>query len=119
MLTRQGSSKEDILEKNIRTLMEIIDDTNENNKMGMIFFADFQKAFDSLSHKFIIKCLKHLNFGNSLIQWVSLFYKDAKSCITNNSHLSNFFNVKKGVRQGCPLSAYIFILCIETIVTQN
>ncbi len=95
--------------------MEIIDETNEYNKPGIVFFADFRKAFDSINHKFIITCLKHFNFGDSLIQWVSLFYKDSKSRIINNGNFSEFFNVKKGVRQGCPLSAYIFILCIEIL----
>ncbi len=87
--------------------MEIIEQTNDNNLPGLIFFADFQKAFDSLDHAFIITCLKKLNCGESLIKWISLFYKDAKSCISNNGYLSDFFNVKRGVRQGCPLSAYI------------
>ncbi len=51
---------------------------------------------------YILKTLNKLNFGESLIQWISLFYKDAKSCITNNGHMSDFFTVSKGVRQGCP-----------------
>ena len=34
---------------------------------------------------------KHFNFGNSLIRWIKLFYTDAKSCVPNNGHMSNFF----------------------------
>lgn len=114
-VNQTGFIKGRYIGENVRTIIELIEETNENNKPGLIFFADFQKAFDSLNHKFIMKCLSHLNFGESLIQWVSLFYNDGKSCISNNGHLSEFFNVKKGVRQGCPLSAYIFILCIELL----
>ena len=57
------------------------------------------------------KCLEHFNFGNQLINWVKLFYNDAKSCISNNGNLSDFFNIQRGVRQGCPLSPYLFIIC--------
>lgn len=65
-----GFIKSRYIGENVRTLVELIDETNENNNPGLIFFADFQKAFTSLNHKFIIKCLKHLNCGESLIQWI-------------------------------------------------
>ena len=60
-------------------------------------------------------CLKHFNFGEDFIKWIDLFYSDAKSCVTNNGCLSNFFPIKRGVCQGCPLSPYLFIICIELL----
>jgi len=57
--------------------------------------------------------LKMYGFGEILISWIKILYKHPKCRIVNNNFLSNFFNVKKGVRQGNPLSPTIFILCIE------
>ena len=54
-----------------------------------------------------------MNFGESLIQWVKLFYTDINSLIINNGFFSNSFNIERGVRQGCPLSSSLFIICIE------
>ena len=101
--------------ENVRTIIEAMEQTEHNNEPGLIFFSDFHKAFDSLDHMFMFKTLRKLNFSDSLIQWVDIFYKDAKGCITNNGHFSDFFKISSGVRQGCPLSPYLFILSIELL----
>ena len=108
--------------ENIRLLFEILDYIDENELPALLFFSDFEKAFDSLDHEFMLRCLKHFNFGDSIINWVKLFYSDSKSCTINNGHISDFFPIKRGVRQGCPLSPYLFIICIELLsyeITQN
>jgi hypothetical protein len=86
----------------------------KKNKLPcLLFFSDFERAFDSLEHNFIFKCLEHLNFGNSFIQWIKLFYKSAQSAVINNGYISDFFPIERGVRQGCPLSSSLFVVCIE------
>ena len=63
----------------------------------------------------MLNTLHHFNFGDSLIHWIKLFYNGATSCVTNNGYLSSFFEIKRGVRQGCPLSPTLFIMCIELL----
>ena len=63
--------------ENIRLLFDIMDNAEEQNEFGMIFFTDFEKAFDSLDHQYIFKGLKHLkhfNFGDNLLRWVQRFF---------------------------------------------
>ena len=50
----------------------------------MLITLDFEKAFDSLYHGYIIKVLQALNFGPSFIQWVRTFYCNVSSCAINN-----------------------------------
>ena len=87
----------------MRLLYEIIDNAEDEDKSGLIFFSDFEKAFDSVDHTFINSCLKHFNFGEGFIRWVKLFYHDAKSCVSNNGNMSKLFPKRRGVRQRCPL----------------
>ena len=84
--------------------MWVIDNFNNENNPGLFFFADFEKAFDSVDHDFIFKVLKHFNFGSSFINWIKLLYNDAKSSVVNNGYMSDFLKIERGVRQGCPLS---------------
>lgn len=108
-----GFLKSRYIGENIRTIIEVIDHVNMQDLPGMIFFADFEKAFDSIDHEFMFKCLEKMNFGSSFIKWIKLFYNDVKSCVSNNGFLSDYFGIERGVRQGCPLSPYLFICAIE------
>ena len=76
----------------------------------MALFLDFKKAFDSLEWNFIIKALETFGFGAPLIQWVKTFYKNIQSCVINNGYATPFFELQRGVRQGCPLSDLLLLL---------
>ena len=113
--TQTGFIKGRFIGENVRLIFDTIDYLNKTDQDGILIFSDFEKAFDSLSHSFLIKCLKHFNFSTSLIQWIELFYNNITSVIINNGYFSNSFEIERGVRQGCPLSSYLFIICIELL----
>ena len=99
----------------IRSILDIMSFTQAKNLPGLLLFIDFEKAFDSLEWHFLEKCLELFNFGPDLIRWVNTFYKNVKSCIINNGLCSHYFNVERGVRQGDPLSPYLFVICVEIL----
>lgn len=56
--------------------------------------------------------------GINYIRWIRILYTNPKITIKNNGWLTEYINVSRSVKQGCPVSALLFILCIEMLSTK-
>ena len=60
-----------------------------------------------------MKTLEYFNFGEDFKKWISILYHKPVACVSNNGYATDFFLLTRGVRQGCPISALLFILVVE------
>ena len=72
------------IEESVRLINDILEYMDENDIEAILFFADFEKAFDSIEHSFITSTLKAFGFGPDFIQLVKTFFKNAERCVMNN-----------------------------------
>ena len=96
-----------------RMMYDTIFECESKKINGLILLVDLEKAFDSLSWKFINESLQKFNFGPNIIKWIKKIQKGSNSRVILNGHLSESFELQRGCRQGDPISPYIFILCSE------
>ena len=96
-----------------KLIQAYLDETDED---GLIIFLDMEKAFDSVSHEFLLEAMRKLGFGAEMRHWVSLMYNTeappTRRLMINGNH-SQPFTLKSGVAQGCPLSALLFLAITE------
>ena len=98
-----------------RLIYDIMHFTEVKNIDGILLLIDFEKAFDSLSWNFMYNVLLYFGFDDQLIDWIKLFNKDVEARICQSGILSDPIVIKRGCRQGDPISCYQFILAAEIL----
>ena len=96
-----------------RLISDILETTDNQNISGYILTADIEKAFDSMDHIFLFAALEKFGFGKYFIEWIKVLLNKNESCVINGGTTSKYFGLQRGARQGDPIAAYLFIICLE------
>ena len=82
--------------------------TEIRNKNGSLMLIEFEKAFDSISWKFMYNILEFLGFRKEFIRWIKLMNTNFVASILQVGVKSNFFNIERGCKQGDLIGPYLF-----------
>ncbi len=80
-----------------------------------LFKIDFERAFDHLNWHFLVDLLQSRGFNSIWVNWIKTLPFSSSTAMLLNGTLRAFFQCKRGLRQGDPLSPLLFILCIDAL----
>ncbi|KAI5700378.1 hypothetical protein M8J77_008043 [Diaphorina citri] len=97
----------------------ILERSIEMKKDIYLAFIDFQKAFDNIKHTLLMQILKDIQLPKAEVRLIETLYWGQKGKVRTKDGISNTFNVKKGVRQGCIISPILFNIFVEKIIAES
>ena len=89
---------------------------HKKSEPGVIMTIDFAKAFDSVSHKYLLQTLEAYNIPANFVGMVKTLYAGAESAVLNNHFTTRYFPLERSCRQGDSLSPYLFLLALEPLL---
>lgn len=113
--TQTGFMSNRHISSNIRLIFDLLDYSDFIDTQALILFLDFYKAFDTVEHHFMFQVLQAFGFGAKFISIIQMLYRNINSNVMLYPNTTSRFPVTRSVRQGCPLSPFLFILAVELL----
>ncbi len=86
------------------------------NRKLKIIALDFSKAFDRVDRTYLLDLLANIGIPQNILNVIKEMYTDTTANILINGNRSRKICIKRGVRQGCPVSALLFIIALEPLL---
>jgi hypothetical protein len=94
-------------------LNEIIDLAKRRKDACMLFKVDFERAYDTVSWRFLEGMMSKMGFSEGWLRWMRACIFDSTMSVLINGSPTVDFKVARGLRQGDPLSPFLFLIVVE------
>ena len=89
---------------------------HEEQRMAVVVFTDFAKAYDTVDRSLLYEVAAALGIGDGFVSWMRVLLSDTYTCATVNGFCSPFYRCDAGVRQGCPLAPLLYLFVGQALL---
>ena len=93
----------------------IQDAAEQSGNNTILCFLDWEKIFDKINHECMFERLTRMNIPAKMINLLQALYTCPTFQVEHNEFKSNVYEQRAGIRQGCPLSPYLFKIVMSVI----
>jgi len=99
----------------IQCVRRIIDKGESTNTKTLLVLLDWAKAFDKVTHAGLFVALECMNVETKIVNLVKAVYSNPQFCVEIDGIACQWRRQETGIRQGCPLSPYLFIIIMTVL----
>ena len=100
-------------------LRNIIEQCIEWNTNLYVCFVDFEKAFDSVDRSVLWRIMRSYSIPEKIGKMVKVMYSGSECAVIDGSGVYDWFEIKTGVKQGCCMSGFLFLLVVDWVMRKT
>lgn len=113
--TQFGFRKDKSTADAIHCIRRIAEHGEQTQTKTLLVLLDWEKAFDKISRETLYIALEKMNVPIKMQNIIKSLYTNTQFNITMDNHTSDWHTQHTGIRQGCPLSPYLFLITMTTM----